>query len=115
MAIQIIVYSVATGRVRRVIDPQAVTPNAIAYLNQVAVTAGEARLLYAKQGGGADTLSAWQAAVNAHTGLNPDVSQADWHCVIDGANNVLGALLADPACGDASPLGTLVKAPWGAD
>lgn len=115
MAIQVIVYSVATGRVRRVIDPQAVTPNVIAYLNQVTITAGEARLVYNKQGSGADTLLAWQAAVNAHTGLAPDANQNDWYCGVDVGNNIQWWGMADPASGDSIAGLTLVSAPWGVD
>lgn len=113
--IQVIVYSVATGRVRRVVDPEVNVPNVLAFLNQVHIAPGEARLLYNKVGGGADTLPAWQAAVNAHTGLSPDTAQADWYVGVDANNAIQSWCIADPACGDSLPGLTLVKAPWGAD
>ena len=105
MAIQAIVYSVATGRVRRVVDPQANVPNVIAFLAQAKANAGEAVLVYNKQGNGADTLPAWQAAVNAHTGLTPG---NDRYVAVDALNNIVWAGLADPACGDGFPGTTLI-------
>ena len=119
MAIQAIVYSIATGRVRRVVDPQANVPNVIAFLAQAKASAGEAVLVYNKQGNGADTLPAWQAAVNAHTGLSvafpPNSTATDWYCGIDGSNLIKWWGLADPACGDSVAGLTLVAAPFGVD
>lgn len=119
MAIQAIVYSIATGRVRRVVDPQASVPNVIAFLAQAGASAGEAVLVYNKQGNGADTLPAWQAAVNAHTGLSvafpPNAMATDWYCGVDQNNNIQNWGIFDPACGDSLPGLTLVNAPFGAD
>ena len=119
MAIQAIVYSVATGRVRRVLDPKASVPNVLAFLAQAGAGTGEAVLVYTKQGSGADTAIAWQAAVNAHTGLSvafPANSTAiDWYCGIDGSNLIKWWGLADPACGDSVPGLTFIAAPFGAD
>jgi len=105
MAIQAIVYSAATGRVRRVIDPNAAVPNVITFLAQAKARPGEAVMAYTKQGGGADTLAAWQAAVTTLTGKTPT---NDRYCVIDANNNIVGVVNADPLCGDAVPNCTLV-------
>lgn len=113
MAIQAIVYSKATGRVRRVLDPQANVPNVLAFLAQAGAGAGEGVIVYTKQGGGEDTVLAWQAAVNAVTHLDPDAAQADWLAIVDAQNVIQGALIGDLACGDQSPSGTLILAPWG--
>jgi hypothetical protein len=113
VAIQAIIYSVATGRVRRVVDPQANVPDVIAFLNSAGAGLGEAVLVYTKTGNGQDTLIAWQAAVNAHTGLNPDTTQTDWLAIIDTNNLIVGCLIGDLSCADSSPLGTLIPAPWG--
>ena len=103
MAVQLITYSVATGRVRRVLDPQVNVPNVIAFLAQAKLSAGEAAMVYSKTG--ADDLNAWQAAANAHTGLTPS---GDRYCIIDAGNNIVGVVIADPACGDGIPGCTLV-------
>lgn len=113
--VQAIVYSVATGRVRRVVDPQANVPNILAFLASVAAKAGEATLVYTKQGAGADTLPAWQTTVNAHTLLDPDVLKADWYCGVDALNAIKWSGVCDPLCGDRVAGLTLIKAPWGAD
>lgn len=103
--IQAIVYSIATGRVRRVVDPQANVPNVIAFLAQAKAGAGEAVLVYTKQGNGLDNLLSWQAAVTAHTGITP---ANDRYCVIDANSNIVSAIIADPACGDGYSGYTLV-------
>lgn len=114
--VQAIIYSKATGRVRRVVDPQVNVPNVIKFINSAGAGVGEAVLVYTKQGGGLDTLNAWQAAVNAHTGMDPDVAKADWYVAVDALNNIVEAMVCDPACGDTHPGGLmLVKAPWGAN
>lgn len=102
MSVQLIVYSVATGRVRRVVDPQAAVPNVIQFLAQAKLGPGEAAMVYTKTG--TDNVIAWQAAVNAKTGKTPT---GDRYCVIDAGNNILGSLIADPACGDSVPGCTL--------
>jgi hypothetical protein len=112
VAIQAIIYSKATGRVRRVLDPQANVPNVIAFLAQAGAQTGEGVIVYTKQGGGADTLNAWQAAVNTVTGLSP--STGDWYCGVDGSNNILWWGIADPALDSVAGL-TLINAPYGAD
>lgn len=106
MAVQLIVYSAATGRVRRVLDPQKVVANVIQFLAQANLGVGEAAMVYTKTG--ADNVTAWQAAANAHTGLTPT---ADRYCVIDAGNNIVGTVIADPACGDGYPNCTLVAHP----
>lgn len=116
MTIQVLVYSLATGRVRRAVDPQTIVPNAIAYLNQVPIHAGEGRIVYAKKGGGQDDANAWQAAVNAVTGKSVviGIDAGDTYAEVDGANNILAVHIADPAAGDVGPNGgTLVLAPAG--
>lgn len=110
--IQIVVYSLATGRVRWAYDPEVNVPNALALLNQLQVKAGEGKIVYTKKGSH-DDMPAWQAAVNAHTGLAPDVNKTDWYCVVDGANVIQGAAICDPAI-EVPPTGTtFVNAPWG--
>lgn len=119
MAVQAIVYSVATGRVRRVMDPQAVVPNVIAFLAQARAGVGEAVMVYSKQGSGVDNAAAWQTTVNAHTGKSvafpPDATATDWYCGVDGQNAIKWWGLADPVCGDAVAGLTLIVAPFGAD
>lgn len=97
MAVQAIVYSTATGRVRRVVDPQVNVPNVIAFLQGIPIGPGEARLLYNKVGNGADNVFAWQAAVNVVTLLAPE---NDRFCAIDANNQIVGFFLGDLACGD---------------
>jgi len=104
--IQAIIYSVATGRVRRVIDPQANVPNVIQFLARAGGLLGEAVLVYTKIG--QDDLNAWQAAVNAHTGRIP---ANDRYCIIDQTNAIVGAVIADPSCGDGYPNCILVAHP----
>jgi len=113
VAVQAIIYSKATGRVRRVVDPQVNVPNVIAFLAQAGAQTGEAVLIYTKQG--QDTLTAWQAAVNAHTGLSPDITQTDWCCGVDAQNNIAAWFIGDPACNDGYAGLTTLFAPWGAD
>lgn len=106
MAVQLIVYSVATGRVRRVVGPQKIVPSVIQFLAQANLRAGEAAMVYTKTGN--DNVNAWQAAVNAKTGKTPS---GDRYCVIDAGNNIIGVVIADPACGDGVPNCTLVAHP----
>jgi hypothetical protein len=129
--IQVIVYSKATGRVRRVLDPDANVPNVLAYLSQAGTTVGEAAMVYVKkgldaQGNPLDSIVTWQSAVSALTGLiptplHPDVLPAiqqaaptaitasvDRYCVIDATNTISMVVIADPACGDGYPGCTLV-------
>lgn len=115
--VQVVIYSVATGRVRRVIDPQKSVPNVQAFLASAGAGPGEAALAYTKQGGGADTLSAWQAAVDNRPGnaLGIVVSDTDWYCGVDASNAIKWWGVCDPLCHDAIPGLTLVNAPWGAD
>lgn len=119
MSVQAVVYSTATGRVRRILDPQANVPNVLAFLAQAGAVTGESTLAYTKQGGGLDTAIAWQAAVNAHTGKSvafpPDATATDWYCGVDGLNAIKWWGLADPACGDSIAGLTLIGAPFGAD
>lgn len=111
MTVQVIVYSVATGRVRRVADPQIVVSNVVAHLNQVTITAGEARLVYSKSTTGPNDIFAWQAAVNAHTGktVSVGVDSGDTYCVVDAAGKIVHIGFMDPACGDGYPGCTLAQ------
>ena len=114
MTIQVIVYSKATGRVRRVADPGVSVSNVLAFLNQVTIHAGEARLVYNKLGGGGDDANAWQAAVNKVTGKSVTfgIDAGDTYADVDAGNNILSVHFADPACGDVGPSGgALVLAP----
>jgi len=104
MAVQLIIYSKATGRVRRVIDPNAAVANAIQFIAQGKAGPNEGTLLYTKQV--TNDLNAWQAAVTAATSKVP---ASDRYCIIDANNNIVGAILADPLCGDAVPNCTLVQ------
>jgi hypothetical protein len=103
MAVQLIIYSIATGRARRIVDPQINVPNVIQFLAQAALCAGEAAMIYAKTG--SDNVSAWQTAVNVKTSKTPS---GDRYCIIDAGNNIIGVVVADPACGDSVPGCTLV-------
>lgn len=122
---QLIVYSRATGRVRRVIDTggQPVA-DARAHAN---VRPGEAFAVRTKRGKRRDNLAAWQAAASAACGripqpLHPDIEAqvvaaaplavrqpSDLHHVVDAQGRVVGSIHADPACGDAIPGHTLVR------
>ena len=107
MTTQVVVYSIATGRVRRVVDANLDVSNVLALRAQVSAHAGEGLLIYTKQGGGQDTLIAWQSAVSTATGKTP---VNDRSCVIDSSTNgVVGVVLADPACGDGYAGDTLVQ------
>lgn len=102
--IQIIVYSAATGRVRRVIDPQ-VEVDVEAFQRSVNLSPGEVSVAYTKrgrdaQGNSLDTLPHWQALISAHTGLTPD---KDRYCSVDPTVAVVAVHIADPLCGDTSP------------
>jgi hypothetical protein len=103
--IQVIVYSVATGRVRRVIDPQGALEDVALLVKHANVGPGEAGLVYIKQGAGLDQRQSWQAAVTAHTGLTP---ADDRYCLIDASNRIVSVTLGDPACGDGYAGCTLV-------
>jgi hypothetical protein len=72
--VQAIVYSEATGRVRRVLDPgRHIRPARFAeLLATVRPQLGERALIYAKQLGGADTLHAWQREASLACGRLPD-------------------------------------------
>jgi hypothetical protein len=107
--IQAIIYSAATGRVRRVVDPRS-----DALTVQDHIGRGEAHLIYTKLGAGQDTRDAWQAAVNAHTGLSPDVTRDDWYVYVDAEGAIQSCGTGDPLCGDGYAGLTMVKAPWGA-
>lgn len=115
MTVQIITYSKSTGRVRGVYDPQVAVASALQLLNQVPLHSGEGSIVYTKLGGGLDDISAWQAAVDKVTGLNPAAAQSDWLCGIDENNVIQTWLIGDILCGDSVLNLTLVPAPWGAD
>ncbi len=119
--LQLIVYSAATGRVRRVIDPEgeALHPS------HLKLAPREASLLYTKVGGGNDHLHAWQVAVARHCGKRPKTVHpvteahyaaagltpavvADRYVVIDAGGKIVGVVAADPACGDSIAGHTLV-------
>lgn len=113
MAVQVIVYSRATGRVRRVIDPEIAVVNALALLAQAKAGPGEAAAVYTKrgldaQGNSLDQLPQWQAAITQLTQLTP---ANDRYCVIDAQNKILAAIFADPLCGDSIAQCTLVAHP----
>ena len=90
----IIVYSVATGRIRRFMSS-----NRSGELSKVAIADGEAFMKIAPQSGGFD-LDSLQGMVNVQTGKTP---ADDRYVVIDSVGNIVGAILADPLCGDSLP------------
>ena len=97
------------------LDPQVTVPNVIAFLAQANAGTGEGVIAYNKVGNGQDTLFAWQAAVNAVTGLSVSVGvdNGDTYAIVDGNNNILNVINADPACGDSVPGYRLLLAPAG--
>lgn len=97
MAVQAIIYSTATGRVRRVVDPQGNVANVLQFLASVGAQAGEKAILYTKQGNGQDMVMAWQAAATANSSLTP---ANDRFCVIDAGNNIIGVFVGDLSCND---------------
>lgn len=107
MALQAIVYSLTTGRIRRVIDPELDIDEAT-LLSHVTLANGEGAHVYTKIGQGKDHLLSWQLAVSAKTGLVPTEDTCR-HAVIDKAGNVVGSVYADLNCGDAIPDHRLVK------
>ena len=110
--VQAVVYSNATGRVRRVVDPAPADPASACQ------SAGEAVLLMRKRLGRPNTLLDWQVlasraagkrpiplhpTVDAHVTATAGVPLADAqdrYCVIDARGNIVGVVIADPACGD---------------
>ena len=127
--VQAIVYSKATGRVRRVIDTGAPVADVASFLADVQVAPGEAVMAMTKRastpqrfaGRGNNTLHDWQAVVSMATKLCPAPMHPDVHahvtasaaarslaltptqdryCIIDAVGNIVGAVIADPSCGD---------------
>lgn len=90
MATQAVIYSRATGRVRRVVSTDNPPPQ---FLNACGVLAGEAALQF----DGSGDLNTWQAAVTQTTLLVP---ANDRYCVIDPQNKILSAIIGDILCGD---------------
>jgi hypothetical protein len=116
MTVQLVIYSKATGRVRRTWDPNVAVPNVLLLIAQCGAQPGEGVVVYNKAGGGQDTLLTWQAAVNAVTGKSVvvGVDAGDTYAIVDSNNNIVNVVAADPACGDVVPAGLqLVLAPAG--
>lgn len=89
-----VIYSATTGRIRSIIVPQTANEQI-----QPNLLPGEAvqqfDMSVAKQ-----DLNALQVSLNAITGLTPS---NDRFAIVDKNNNVIGAVIACPACGDAVP------------
>lgn len=104
MAIQFIIYSKATGRVRRVFVESPPPADPIAYAASVRIADGEAIITYGLTDqekllkGAEESAVDWQGIVTAATGLAPT---NDRYVAIDKAGNIIKSLLADPSCGDA--------------
>lgn len=101
MAFHFIIYSKATGRVRRVIveNPPPIDP--VAYANKLKLTSGEALITYGlkdEEKQLKDTAIDWQAIVSAETGSIPT---NDRYAIVNQDGEVVGSLHADLACGDA--------------
>lgn len=86
-----IVYSSKTGRIRSI-----VRPDKDADLNGIRVGTGEALLKTVNANYG--ELETLQSFLNIQTGLVP---LNDRYAIVDGLGNVVGAVVADPLCGDA--------------
>lgn len=118
---QAVVYSQATGRVRRVIDPAPAV---------VEVGAGEAFLLITKRAPPrGTTLYDWQVlacratkrrpvplhpSVDAHVTATAGVALTDVpdrYVVVDGTGKILRVAICDPACGDSVEGCTLIAHP----
>lgn len=107
MAIQIIVYSKATGRVRRVLDPEGASDDVELLISCVGVVEGEAALVYNKLGEGNDHVHSWQHCVTQHCGLTPI---DDRYVAVDSSGKVQHILhSADPRCGDKIEGHTLIQ------
>jgi hypothetical protein len=86
-----IVYSIATGRVRRIVTPSSHLTN---HSGEEQLTVATAQY---QAFAGPDDI---QAFVNTSTGLTPS---GDRYVSVDASFNVLSAHIADPACGDVAP------------
>lgn len=86
-----IVYSTATGRVRRVIVPSANLPR---HSGELVSTVPDAQYQ------GFTDSDAIQGFINSVTGFAPS---GDRYVSVDANHNVLGAYIADPAAGDIAP------------
>lgn len=94
--LQLIVYSLRTGRVRRVIDDDRYPIEKV--MEIYPLHAGEASVIYPKVGKHDADLDAWQAFVTDQTGLAP---AHDRYIVVDPTRAIVGVLeSADPDCGD---------------
>lgn len=86
-----VVYSAATGRIRRIVIPSG-----------GAVHAGETVLAVSDaQYNAIADLNTLQTLVNTTTSKTPS---GDRYVSVDESKNVLGVYIADPACGDVAPL-----------
>lgn len=116
MSHQAIVYSLTSGRVRYVLDPEGVIwPGELAA--KIKLQPGEGLLVRAKQSG-QNRLHEWQAAVSGHCALVPKELHPEIHVhvhahagalgitltevpdryeVVDAAGNVVDEIYADPA------------------
>jgi hypothetical protein len=86
-----IVYSIATGRVRRIVTPSS---NLATHSGEGQLTVSTAQ--YQLFTGPNDI----QTFVNTSTGLTPS---GDRYVSVDQSFNVLSAHIADPGCGDVAP------------
>jgi hypothetical protein len=86
-----IVYSIATGRVRRIVTPSSNLPK---HSGEAQLTVSTAQY---QAFSGPDAI---QAFVNVSTGKTPS---GDRYVSVDQSFNVLSAHIADPACGDVAP------------
>jgi hypothetical protein len=100
MLVQIIVYSMATGRIRRVADPEVEVKDN--YITQIPIVAGEGRILYKKKGNGQDHLHSWQNTVNQVTGksITAGVDANDTWYFVDANGYIFHVQYACTACGD---------------
>jgi hypothetical protein len=118
VSVQIIVYSLLTGRPRYVVDdPVLAAASAIKFLSQVTARPGEGKIVYTKKGPGQDDVNSWQAAVNAVTGKSCiwGADNGDTYAVIDSGNNIMqvGIGTIDPVCDSAPIGGRILLAPAG--
>lgn len=92
-----IIYSIATGRVRRIIAPSSGHP---LHAGEAILKATDSQYLAFTSPG------AIQSFVNAATGKVPS---GDRYVLVDNGSNVVNAVIADPLSGDTAPAGlTLV-------
>jgi hypothetical protein len=103
--LQIVIYSAATGRVRRVIRPNPLPQDLANYMAK-SIVAGEAAYIDNQADSPAPpVLDPLQDRTNAITGKVP---AGDRYVLVNAGNQIVGVRTLDPACGDIVPGARLI-------